>query len=470
MNVRRAWAFSILCACAFAATGCGSCRGGNAPTPAGGTSVDISIDGGGKATLRYGKATTSADGLDVFLTSDPTTCGAPVTEGSTYLRMLVGAGPGGAFFAGRAIGVEITFSIAGKTTSSAPFHSTLTLEPFELQDRGKLKGTVAFEGRGKPRGYGHGPFEIEICKKNALPEGYAQTEPGAVSGPVKGSFGDHAFEAGTALVELSEPNDGPPYIDSVYFFPERGLTCGQRGDHLVNALRIHQFASAKGDARWKEAQPAAASFVFPENDQPKDHAFGGRFHPAWIRFDALEHVRGTTAMGAMHVDALVVPGAETTPAKIEGTFEAFVCPWANDDEDTTGSSVVFAVGDLGGAEVTATHARVRPLAEGMELIVSSEEGTCKAAETQDGLGDALIAELGAVKPGTATVVTARVLSQGKDPRDASKGLEVTLDPFVWREYSHVKGRVSWKDGGASVVGAFDAEVCPDRFGSTASAK
>jgi hypothetical protein len=471
MSVRlskNGFSFAITIAIAIAASGCGSCRGGNAPTPVGGTSVDIGIAGGAKATLRYGRATTSADGLDIILTADPTSCGQPVNEGSTYARVLVGAGPGGNFFAGRAIGVEVTFAIADKKTSAAPFHSTLTLEPFELQDGGKLKGTVAFEGRGKPRGYGHGGFEIEICKKTPLPDGAAQ--PASVSGPVKGSYGDHAFDSGTALIELSESNDGPPYLDSVYFFPEKGVTCGLRGDHLTNALRIHQFASAQGDVRWKQAQPASASFVFPEDGQPKDHAFGGRFHPAWIQFDALEHKRGTTAKGSMHVDALVVPGTETTPAKIEGTFEATVCPWANDDEETSGSSVVFAVGDLGGAEQTATHARVRPLAGGMELVVSTGESTCKAADQQEKLGDALVAQLAGTQPGAAKVEGARVLSQGKEARDATSGLSVTLDAVEWREFAHVRGHVSWKDGAASVVGAFDAIVCPDRFGSTASSK
>jgi len=53
----------VFVTCALA--GCGSCRGGNAPSPMGGTSVDVAIEGATNATIRYGKATIADDGIEV---------------------------------------------------------------------------------------------------------------------------------------------------------------------------------------------------------------------------------------------------------------------------------------------------------------------------------------------------------------------------------------------------------------------
>lgn len=458
--------FAFASMLAFVGGGCESCKGGKAPTAVGGTSVDVAIEGAGRAQLKYGRAATFGDGIEVFFTPQPLACGAPVTQGSTYVRFAVGAGPGGRFFSGHPMGVEITAAIGATRTTAASFHSSLMLEPFELKEGARLKGNLSFQGRGKPKAAGHGGFEIEICRTVPLPEGAAQ--PDSVSGPVRGHWGDRGFSSGSAIVELAEPNDGPRYLDSIYFFEEKGVTCGTRGDHVQNALRIYEMPTADVDASWKEPQPASARWVFLDQGAPREHVFEGRLHPAWVRFDALEHRRGTTAKGALYVDSLQLPGTTITPAKIEGTFEAFVCPWANDDEPTAGSTVELVAKD---GKAPATHARVRPLVKGLELVISTEESRCKAADDQkDDLGVAVVVRISEPKSGPASVVSARAMAQGKEPRDVTSLTEVTLDPFEWRELAHVRGRIVVRDALLSASGSFDAPICLDRFGSTASGK
>ncbi|GAC1541535.1 MAG: hypothetical protein NVS3B10_06070 [Polyangiales bacterium] len=459
--------------------GCGSCTGGGAPPTT--TRVELSIEAGrpgepGQAgkpaasgTALYGKANTVRDGLDVILTAHPTSCRDAVGEGSTYVRFQLAPGPGGTFFVGHRVGVEVTVAIGARKSSAAAFQSAVDLEPFALREGERLRGAVSFEGHGTPKTSGGGRFDVEICKKQPIPPEAAQ--PTAVDGPVAGKHGDRSFSGRSAIVELREPQDGPRYVEALEVFPDAHLTCGTRNRALGRELRLSELGAASpGRDEVHAPQPAAAVLhVIDPPATPRELRFEGRLRPAWIRFDALEFERGTRARGALFVDALALPqAAPIDAARIGGTFEALVCPWADDDPPTPTSAVDVTVGIDALRALHAAHARAIVVPGGLDLVLTADDHPCRDAATKPE-APALVVRVATPRgPGKQAVSRSSWLAMGAAPLDALAATSVELTSFALVEYAHVRGQLHL-DGALRGGGAFDAIVCEDENGAIAAA-
>lgn len=297
--------------------------------------------------FKYGR-TTGFGSLRIELSNEKLKCkGGNPSDDAYTLSFELSAGPDGKFFTGYPIGVPITFNhqrIKLKSTYVRPQFVNLKVDPFELKEGEKIKGSLSFEHKyiemkgddKKDWKYtADGDFELEVCDDPF--GGYKRVkQPLAAEAPegdVAGKFGGEAFKAKTALVIVRKDSWlKKEYIDSIEFYSADDIDCkNQWSDGHKSAYFYVTDIGGVGEGNIFKGtkQPAQPWYSAPKGkgSTPSLKSFGysgGR--RAWVQLDNIDFKNGATIKGAVFAES--APDTSAKPedmGKIGGTFTAKVC-------------------------------------------------------------------------------------------------------------------------------------------------
>lgn len=307
------------------ATGSGSAAA-TAPPVGAGTPLEANFEG--KPYKFTHARIESAGGVDyLWLSTAEIKCGDEAAEDVTTLSMTVGKGPGGKHFAPGPIAVVV--EPANSKTEFAigtQMYGVLTLDNTEWKAGNKVKGTlkIADVSKDKKEYKGSGSFEANVCE---VAEGdatrFAATPETADAGPVSGTFGGTKWTYKSAVAKMS--HDDETNIDRITSleFSDADINC----DNWSNAGGRVRFAvNGFGGASSKDiflGKPQMASASWSEKTGKQWFMHGS----SWVKFDALELKKGSTAKGSLYSEseAELVKEKPQGAGKMSGTFTATVC-------------------------------------------------------------------------------------------------------------------------------------------------
>jgi hypothetical protein len=268
--------------------------------------------------LRHGYATLTDDGVALRWNDEDATCPArllpaDVSVGTGQVTAVMPAGPGGKYFANRALKVHVN-EVLAPSAPVAQDDTWLSLQPFEARAGAHVRGSLQF-GRDR-NAQGGGPFDLVVCADqrtdcSVLPE-HAPDVP--VAGTVGGST--WTLPNVKVVVERSGPNE-PLELKEILFFHMMSMSCRHWKPSLVGA----RVSVESRESRWAELKghPIPARLV-----QKNGHAVtvGG-----FLMVDTLD-LTTRRARGELLARRASFDGS---PLELAGRFDAEIClPEATD--------------------------------------------------------------------------------------------------------------------------------------------
>ncbi len=299
---------------------------------------------GQKLEFKYGRTSTWG-GLHLELSTEKVACKGTLPDEAYTIGFDVPAGPGGKFYAGGDIGVQLYLNnqrIKLKQTYVPAAFTKIHLEEFKLKDGEKIKGSLEFdtkyiEMKGDDKKewkyQAGGDFEITICEDY---DNFKKVKGGALedkapSGDVSGEHGGEKFEYKTALVIVQKDfNMKKEYVYSVEFYPDADVSCSSRWDDQKKHAYffVDYLGGSSVTYNFKGSpQPATAHMSYPKKggglSNWKSFGYSGGARAA-IKFDKLSFENGDKVSGSVWAESSSDAKADEK-GKIGGKFEGKVC-------------------------------------------------------------------------------------------------------------------------------------------------
>lgn len=309
------------------AVGSGSGSATPPPAPAGaGTPFEATFEG---KPYKFTHARIEGGaGIDyLWLSTAEIKCGEEGLGDITTLNIGVGKGPGGKHFAPGPIAASVGLTNHNIEFALTDLYGVLTLDNTEWKAGNKVKGTLKITdvGKDKKEYTGTGSFEASVCD---VAEGdaarYAATPETADAGFVSGTLGGAKWTAKSAIAKMQ--HDADKNIDELTSleFSDGDITCDNwtsSGGHIRFSVNGLDGTNSRNVFLGTPQMASAASWS--EKDG-KQHFMNGS---SWVKFDALELKKGSTAKGSLYSESDAA-GAKEHPdgaGKMSGTFTATVC-------------------------------------------------------------------------------------------------------------------------------------------------
>ena len=294
--------------------------------------------------FKFGRAQFSYGSLHVTLSTEKIGCAWATPGDEAYqVDFDLAPGPGGTYYAGHAIGTQVTWNSSRlklRQLSAGPHQTRLSVDPFVAKDGEHIKGTLAFDAATKivrPDGTrvdyeyrGRGAFDVSICPSySGSMTGLDPLSPTAGLGPVKGTYGGRAFTAASALAFVQKDwTTGAAYLESIEFYAAPTAGCSDRW--TLASSTDHLVARAIGGSGTKFTvtgpQPMEPAFSVPKTSGGLGYPrwFGTYQRRGWIKLDALDLKSGATVTGELVAESAPGSKADET-GKMSGHFTAKVC-------------------------------------------------------------------------------------------------------------------------------------------------
>jgi hypothetical protein len=293
--------------------------------------------------LRHGHASFEDDTLTLRLTGEPVACsarpelvGRPPAMGAT-LTVRIASGPGGHFFAGHAVGFNMTFEPArtGAGSSSPELLSSeglwapvvaLALQPSTWNAGDRVRGTIEGDQDRIGGTAIRGAFDVELCNDAHDRRPLPVTAPAT---PVRGNLGDTPLVPRTvyALIQhhtafhRTHPgavqhvrHGGIPEIGFLVFYAQPNVPCPKVSEVLAQPPMIYLRNLGGTSAERMLGGPQPADAVVTHGD--RDVGW-----PAWFQLDSFTYTAGAKLTGSLWAGSSV-PGGQ---GQFAGRFEAIVC-------------------------------------------------------------------------------------------------------------------------------------------------
>ncbi len=294
--------------------------------------------------LKFGRAQFSYGSLHVTLSTEKIGCAWATPGDDAYqINFDLAPGPGGTYFAGHAIGTQVSWTSSRlklRQSHAGPHQTKIVVDSFVPKDGERIKGTVAFDTAAKivrPDGTrvdyeyrGRGAFDVSICPgTSGSLTGLDALSPVATIGPVKGTYGGRPFVATTALAFVQKDwTTGAAFLESIELYAGPPVTCADRWSKAASTERLVVRAIGGGGTKFvlTGTQPMEPAFNVPKpaGGTGYPRLFGSYQRRGWIKLDALDVSSGATLKGELVAESAAGSKADET-GKMSGQFAAKVC-------------------------------------------------------------------------------------------------------------------------------------------------
>jgi hypothetical protein len=288
---------------------------GPAP-PAGPTNV-VGTVGGEPLTFKHANVIPNDSGIGIQLFPSKVDCATRWAD--VYVAIRLPPGRDGRYFSGQTLPPQTTVYAAKGDDNryDVTALSTLTLDEFELQEGGKIKGTLEVQHKRKDGDVEvklAGRFEAEICRVPSPVD-----VPPVATTPATGKLGSASFTHKSAvLVMAHDEGNQIDHADTLYLYTKPGVNCdtdrtdrAKTGDHV----RVWGFGGVSSKVKTTGA-------IIPANAGVEDKTGNMNLADAnaWVQFDEVALEVNGPAKGTMMID-----GGGRNGARVSGTFSAIVC-------------------------------------------------------------------------------------------------------------------------------------------------